>query len=1032
MTDFANLVIKADSSQVKTATKDLSGMSAGAGKLGGAMKALLPVLSAALAVNALGKMAVEAREFGAAMGEVSTLLDDVSQLPRINTEAKALAATFGGSPTAQVKAFYQAISAGAGNASEATAILTTANKLAIGGVTDIGTAVDGLTTVVNSFGLEASQAGEVSDAMFVAMRAGKTTIGELSSGIGSVAALAATAGVGFEELLGATAALTKGGISTSQSFNGLKAALSNIATPSKKATDAAAEMGIEFNLASLQSKGLAGFLGEMTEAADGNEQQLIDLFGSVEAVNTILALTGGSAESFAEIMDDMKTKTGQTDIAFGKIAQTMDFKLSAISGKIASTRVSIGEFLLTLGEPIVDHVGENFDTYVFFLSNIVKATIATVKAMVLAIKPFTDGFGAALTTIAGWTASFVTAVSGYFNDLGVSGLKVSELIGIGFSETFINVKSGIQIATIEAAAFVDTAITKVKGWVTSAEDTEVRLAAIDVARKGSLKSVIDENKNSTTAYADQLIQVKLNQGGFSLLETATVNLSTDTGTLDEKLAALSGTIVTTTTNTGKLNTKAIDVIATLKSEKEALGLSSTELSVRNGLQTAGVTSTSLLGAEIVALVTEIDKEKQALTDAATKAGDLEKANEQAAVAAEAAWGRTNDYLATTFVDIFENGKGAFSQIADSFTTMIKRMVAEWAASKLMNLIGFGGTSSSGSGNPLSAIFGGIGGGGGGGVAGAVSTGASILTGASGIGAAATGGATLLPAGMGGGLAGAGSAIAGGVSAVGSGLASAGSAVMGAISAIPVWGWALGGAAVLANALDSGGTMSSNAGMLTQQLGHEGEFGIDAFASGAQFTGFTRRANGEEATASIDAFRGVDSYLTNVFGETIGGSPNLNAGDFIGYDEKGTGRGAFFGTASEEGGDDGTPMDVQLGNYASRWVTLAGLQNGVNQATIDAIVGDGSVEGILTRAGGLVTPDGSHARGIDRVPYNGYIAELHEGERVQTKQEVLANNSGTLDNMIGQALMSILTYLIKTFDIVDRWNNNGIPQERTAP
>jgi len=126
------------------------------------------------------------------------------------------------------------------------------------------------------------------------------------------------------------------------------------------------------------------------------------------------------------------------------------------------------------------------------------------------------------------------------------------------------------------------------------------------------------------------------------------------------------------------------------------------------------------------------------------------------------------------------------------------------------------------------------------------------------------------------------------------------------------------------------------------------------------------------------------------------------------------------------------MDTQLGNYASRWVTLAGLQNGVDQATIDAIVGDGSVEGILSRSGGLVTPDGSHARGIERVPYNGYIAELHEGERVQTKQEVLANNSGTTDNMVGQALMSILTYLIKTFDIVDRWNNNGLPQERTAP
>ena len=36
-----------------------------------------------------------------------------------------------------------------------------------------------------------------------------------------------------------------------------------------------------------------------------------------------------------------------------------------------------------------------------------------------------------------------------------------------------------------------------------------------------------------------------------------------------------------------------------------------------------------------------------------------------------------------------------------------------------------------------------------------------------------------------------------------------------------------------------------------------------------------------------------------------------------------------------------------------------------------------------------TPDGSHADGLDYVPYDGYIAELHKGERIQTADE--ANN-----------------------------------------
>lgn len=38
-------------------------------------------------------------------------------------------------------------------------------------------------------------------------------------------------------------------------------------------------------------------------------------------------------------------------------------------------------------------------------------------------------------------------------------------------------------------------------------------------------------------------------------------------------------------------------------------------------------------------------------------------------------------------------------------------------------------------------------------------------------------------------------------------------------------------------------------------------------------------------------------------------------------------------------------------------------------------------------------NGSHANGLDYVPYNGYIAELHKGERVLTKQENVRYNKG---------------------------------------
>ena len=38
-------------------------------------------------------------------------------------------------------------------------------------------------------------------------------------------------------------------------------------------------------------------------------------------------------------------------------------------------------------------------------------------------------------------------------------------------------------------------------------------------------------------------------------------------------------------------------------------------------------------------------------------------------------------------------------------------------------------------------------------------------------------------------------------------------------------------------------------------------------------------------------------------------------------------------------------------------------------------------------------NGKHANGLDYVPFNGYVAELHEGERVLTKQQNREYNEG---------------------------------------
>lgn len=47
---------------------------------------------------------------------------------------------------------------------------------------------------------------------------------------------------------------------------------------------------------------------------------------------------------------------------------------------------------------------------------------------------------------------------------------------------------------------------------------------------------------------------------------------------------------------------------------------------------------------------------------------------------------------------------------------------------------------------------------------------------------------------------------------------------------------------------------------------------------------------------------------------------------------------------------------------------------------------GIKDGMASARGAASGTDGSHANGLDYVPYNGYVAELHQGERVLTKSE----------------------------------------------
>lgn len=352
----------------------------------------VPVLAAAAGAFAaltiaIGKCMGKAQEFQYGMAEVSTLLDKqgMEELPRLKNQVLGLAVAYGKGTEDLTKATYQAISAGIA-AKEAGGFLGVAGKLAIGGVTNMETAVDGLTSIKNAYGLALEDMTDVSDKMFVAMRAGKTTIEELSNTIGNVAPIASTMNIAIGDVLAMVATLTKGGINTARAVTGIRAAMLEVMRASPKFVKAAEQYGIQYDLATVRQMGFAKWLSYANEKITAQGGKMTDLFSNVRALTAVLTLAGKGEKVNAEIMDQMAQSAGESERAFQKMSKTTKFMQGQAKQARETFMIEFGEFFDPLGKAWAKFKmvfwGAIKDVWRWFKTNFVDRVVYILKPVI--------------------------------------------------------------------------------------------------------------------------------------------------------------------------------------------------------------------------------------------------------------------------------------------------------------------------------------------------------------------------------------------------------------------------------------------------------------------------------------------------------------------------------------------------------------------------------------------------------------------------------------------------------------------------
>lgn len=259
--------------------------------------------------------------------------DFEEQLDTINTVAKAspqaladigdgikkLARDTGTSTDELAAAYYDLVSAGVA-AADAQTVLTEANELAIGGLSTTGEAVDLLTTAINAYGKDASEAARIADGFAQSIAAGKVTAAELAASFARVAPQAAALGIEIEELQAGYSVMTAAGVKAAETSTYMASAITALQRKTAPMEVLQKKMNVDFKELA-RERGLAVAYQILAKGADKYGFELIDVLGRQEAVAFALLTGGRNARGYAKALQDIKRSHDGEGVAAGQAAE---------------------------------------------------------------------------------------------------------------------------------------------------------------------------------------------------------------------------------------------------------------------------------------------------------------------------------------------------------------------------------------------------------------------------------------------------------------------------------------------------------------------------------------------------------------------------------------------------------------------------------------------------------------------------------------------------------------------------------------
>ena len=303
-------------------------------------------------------------QFEKGMASVSTLIDTSTE--SLDDMGKTVLAISRRTPVALedlTGALFEARSAGV-SASDQFKVLEQSARLAVAGLGTTNEAIDLVTSALNAFKPTGEDAAKLYDTIFKATAFGKMTIAGLSRGFGSVAGTVAASNIKLDEYLASVAALTTTGLPAAEAHTQLRAVIAGLTRTTDKSRIVFRKLGAkDFKDLIAKSGGLVPALTRISKLLKGDSSMMLDLFGSTEALNAVLGLTGGQADVFNRALKDMREGGNAVDTAFEKQNKTMSARMTRTKNAMEGLGVKVGTILTPVLEKLADKLSSVIDWF---------------------------------------------------------------------------------------------------------------------------------------------------------------------------------------------------------------------------------------------------------------------------------------------------------------------------------------------------------------------------------------------------------------------------------------------------------------------------------------------------------------------------------------------------------------------------------------------------------------------------------------------------------------------------------------------